>query len=76
MKYAIYDILLHLAMALSLPYFIFKALTTHKYREGLVERLGPDRGVGVRPHAFDELRGEIAAIRLTGGGHHRPAGAA
>lgn len=40
MKYALYDILLHLTLILSLPYFLFKALTARKYREGLAERLG------------------------------------
>ncbi len=40
MKYALYDILLHLTLILTLPYFLFKAITTRKYREGLAERLG------------------------------------
>ena len=36
----LYDIVLHLALLVMLPYYIFKALTAGKYRDGLVERLG------------------------------------
>ncbi|MBI5970124.1 MAG: 3-deoxy-D-manno-octulosonic acid transferase [Deltaproteobacteria bacterium] len=40
MKYVLYDILLHLTLIFTLPYFLFKAITTRKYREGISERLG------------------------------------
>lgn len=40
MKYRLYDILLHVALVLSLPFFIIKMLTVKKYREGLPERFG------------------------------------
>lgn len=40
MKYRLYDILLHVALVLSLPFFIIKMLTVKKYREGLSERFG------------------------------------
>jgi len=40
MMYLAYDILLHLAMLFSLPYFLVKMLTVGKYRSGILERLG------------------------------------
>ncbi len=40
MKYRLYDILLHVALVLALPFFIIKMLTVKKYREGLPERFG------------------------------------
>jgi len=40
MKYCLYDILLHLTLIFTLPYFLFKAITAKKYREGITERLG------------------------------------
>ncbi|MBI1912338.1 MAG: 3-deoxy-D-manno-octulosonic acid transferase [Deltaproteobacteria bacterium] len=40
MKYAIYDILLHIFVVLFFPWFIFKMITARKYREGIPERFG------------------------------------
>ncbi|MBI5562238.1 MAG: 3-deoxy-D-manno-octulosonic acid transferase [Deltaproteobacteria bacterium] len=36
----LYDILLHITLVLTAPYFVFKMLTVHKYRDGLLERFG------------------------------------
>ncbi len=40
MKYALYDILLHISGVVLLPYFIFKMFSSGKYREGIPERFG------------------------------------
>lgn len=40
MKYALYDILLHLVVVALFPYFVLKMLTARKYREGIPERFG------------------------------------
>ncbi len=40
MKYALYDILLHISGVILLPYFIFKMISSGKYREGIGERFG------------------------------------
>ncbi len=38
--YLIYNIAIHIALIVLLPYYIFRMATSGKYREGLVERLG------------------------------------
>lgn len=40
MKYVLYDIILHVSLLITLPYFLLKMLTARKYREGITERLG------------------------------------
>lgn len=40
MKILLYDIFLHIAILVALPYFVFKMLTSHKYRDGIMERFG------------------------------------
>ncbi len=40
MKYFIYDILFHGFFVATLPYVLYKAVTTEKYREGIGERFG------------------------------------
>lgn len=40
MKIAFYDIILHIAILVAAPYFVFKMLTSHKYRDGIMERFG------------------------------------
>lgn len=40
MAYLLYNIILHLAAIILLPYFLLKMLTTKKYREGIPERFG------------------------------------
>jgi 3-deoxy-D-manno-octulosonic-acid transferase len=40
MKYLLYDILFHGFFAATLPYVLYKAATTKKYREGIGERFG------------------------------------
>ncbi len=40
MKYVLYDILLHISGVVLLPYFIFKMVSSGKYREGIPERFG------------------------------------
>lgn len=42
----LYDILLHITIIITAPYFVFKMLTAHKYRDGILERFGvyqPDK---------------------------------
>ncbi|OGP14789.1 MAG: hypothetical protein A2054_06315 [Deltaproteobacteria bacterium GWA2_55_10] len=40
MAYFLYNVLLHIAAALLLPYFLIKMATASKYREGIPERFG------------------------------------
>ncbi len=40
MRYFFYDILFHGLFAATLPYVLYKAVTTEKYREGIGERFG------------------------------------
>jgi 3-deoxy-D-manno-octulosonic-acid transferase len=40
MKYILYDILFHGFFVATLPYVIYKAITTEKYRDGIGERFG------------------------------------
>ncbi|MBI5887664.1 MAG: 3-deoxy-D-manno-octulosonic acid transferase [Deltaproteobacteria bacterium] len=40
MKYVLYDVILHVSLLVTLPYFFIKMLTARKYREGITERLG------------------------------------
>lgn len=40
MVYFLYDILLHAASVILLPYFLLKMVTARKYREGIPERFG------------------------------------
>lgn len=40
MAYSLYNVLLHAATLLLIPYFLLKMLTVRKYREGILERFG------------------------------------
>jgi len=70
MKYILYDILFHGFFVATLPYVIYKAITTEKYREGIGERFGhfkreklarlAGKGPGVWIHAVSV--GETKAV--------------
>ncbi len=70
MKYLVYDILFHGFFAATLPYVLYKAAVTEKYREGIGERfgrIGPEKlarlggkGPGVWIHAVSV--GETRAV--------------
>jgi len=74
MKYILYDILLHLSIAALLPYFLFKMLTTRKYREGIPERFGfikksklagaKGRTLWVHAVSVGETRAVLPAVKL------------
>lgn len=55
MKILLYDILLHLSLIITLPYFLVKMVTVKKYREGLAERLG-----FLKKEKTERLRGKNA----------------
>ncbi len=75
MKYLVYDILFHGFFAATLPYVLYKAATTEKYREGIGERfgrIGPEKlrrlagsGPGVWIHAVSvgETRAAMPLLR-------------
>jgi len=70
MKYILYDIIFHGFFVATLPYVIYKAITTEKYREGIGERFGhfkreklarlAGKGPGVWIHAVSV--GETKAV--------------
>jgi len=77
MKYFIYDILLHISLLVSLPYFVVKMFTARKYREGIRERFGfiageklkglADRGgpvVWVHAISVGETRAVLPVLKL------------
>lgn len=51
MKILLYDISLHIAILIATPYFVFKMLTSHKYRDGIMERFGFYNAEKLKPFA-------------------------
>ncbi len=76
MKYFFYDILFHGFFAATLPYVLYKAATTEKYREGLGERFGrvkreklsslsgPGPGIWIHAVSVGETRAVLPLLKV------------